>query len=107
MRLEKIQTLNSICSEYKASSVQVQAIMLIFIDKYDFVFDEWGLSTSRAAGCFEPSINTHHTQCVTFHPNTNMNNWNPVRIYKWIIVVTETSVTKGTETIAIYKLNLP
>jgi hypothetical protein len=42
MRLEKIQTLNLVCSEYKASSVQLQAIMLIFIDKYDFVFDEWG-----------------------------------------------------------------
>jgi len=38
MRLEKIQTLNSVCSEYKAKSVQVQGqvIILIFIDKYDF-----------------------------------------------------------------------
>jgi hypothetical protein len=35
--------------EYKVRSVQVQVIMLIFIDKCDFVFDEWGLSTTRTA----------------------------------------------------------
>jgi hypothetical protein len=57
MKLEKIHTLNSFCSEYKAGGVQVEAYMLIFIDKYNFVFDEWGLSTTRAAGCFEPSVN--------------------------------------------------
>ena len=49
MRLEKIQTLNSVCSEYKVGIVQVQAIILTFIGKYDFVFDEWSPSTTRAA----------------------------------------------------------